>query len=131
MLDLKSDTSNKISTTEYKPGQRISRVQYVTNFSKLPETSSVTEFGQLLLGLFEDSLDLCFCAVPHTHVPEMPRKRVRSLFAHRTEEKHPAVEGSVWIIKSKCYKMKKPRAALVRFGVHHTSPPTPGTETKE
>ncbi len=107
MFGLKRDISNQRTiTVSYKPGNRISRVQYVTNFFKFPETSSVTEFGQLFLGLYDDSLDLCLCAVSHTHFPEMARKRVRSLFAHRAEKKHPAVEGSVWTIKAKCSRIK-------------------------
>ncbi len=87
-------------------------------FFKFPETSSVTEFGQLFLGLYDDSLDLCLCAVSHTHFPEMARKRVRSLFAHRAEKKHPAVEGSVWTIKVKCYRIKR---ATYAFHTQHFS----------
>ncbi len=76
--------------------------QIFSNSQKRP----LTEFGQLFLGLYDDSLDLCLCAVSHTHFPEMARKRVRSLFAHRAEKKHPAVEGSVWTIKEKCSRIK-------------------------
>ncbi len=118
MFGLKRDISNQRRiTVSYKPGKRISRVQYVTNFFKFPETSSVTEFGQLFLGLYDDSLDLCLCAVSHTHFPEMARKRVRSLFAHRAEKKHPAVEGSVWTIKQNVLESRQ--RATYAFHTQH------------